>query len=655
MTYVGTDRSSCRHWLIAASAFLLVGLPQAVFIWNHFYRNGAYLLDAGWLSAVSFRSGIIPDNPEAATYGPVSFYGVHISPLISLFSLLSHLVPADRITWYAITQGAIYGSLVLAPLWLLRTYRSLGQQRHPRMGLLFGFSVVFLTAFNGPVLKAWGFPHFEIAIPVFINLALVAWLQQRWRLVVAFIFLAACVREDGGFHAALAFFGVWLWWSLEGRRRLGEPLANPAQGRALAAMTLLGLAMGVLAFTIQKLFFDPQSLLRSQYLGDPAFSHLAFETIKQRFELLLEGCRFIVYPIVISSVLALIFRTWIPCIGWLAYAPWLLVNFLAVAPEKVSLSLYIGFPFVTAMFMPLVLLAGSRGGWRPLVASEPWLLSGILVSIFASTYGLYRDDPASFRHILQDSRLSRDMPDVAATHAGMSAFLHRYDGAYAVDPAAASLLLEWDPPIDAIVHKVQDVRQSTRPLLFSRRGLWSRSIVDGLLSMERDRIWTVPGTILAAWLPEGEVLPPPWVESALVPIAMSIADAGVELRGGDGAFVIRSQAREGFVLWGPYLRLPGGHYRVYWGSTEIGYPGPSGTQLGMFDVASGGRVLATAPLRVGTFRTALEFCIPNGGLDGVEFRYWHQGGRSLILTFEGLRVAPEPEDELSKAGSACAW
>jgi len=146
MTDVRTGRSFCRHWLIAASAFLLVGLPQAVFIWNHFYRHGAYLLDAGWLSAVSFRSGIIPDNPEAATYGPVSFYGIHISPLISFFSLLSYLVPADRITWYAITQGAIYGGLVLAPLWLLRNYSCLGQQRYPRMGLLLGLLAVFLTA-----------------------------------------------------------------------------------------------------------------------------------------------------------------------------------------------------------------------------------------------------------------------------------------------------------------------------------------------------------------------------------------------------------------------------------------------------------------------------------------------------------------------------
>src|SRR5678816_4473809 len=72
------------------------------------------LLDSGWLSAVVYRAGLIPRNPSIACDWATYFYGVHFSPILSVFSLLSYLVPLPRIEWYAVVQGLIYVPIGIA-------------------------------------------------------------------------------------------------------------------------------------------------------------------------------------------------------------------------------------------------------------------------------------------------------------------------------------------------------------------------------------------------------------------------------------------------------------------------------------------------------------------------------------------------------------
>src|SRR5947209_4162927 len=102
------ERAKARRRMGIAQLLLVGVLPAALlfagvarFILHHFFVRAPYLLDSGSNSAVVFHAGLFPHNAAiACSYAP-SYYGVHFSPLVSLFSLLSYLSPVGRIEWYA--------------------------------------------------------------------------------------------------------------------------------------------------------------------------------------------------------------------------------------------------------------------------------------------------------------------------------------------------------------------------------------------------------------------------------------------------------------------------------------------------------------------------------------------------------------------------
>src|SRR5688572_22339667 len=83
----------------------LIGLGVARFILNHFFGRAPYLLDSGLLSAIAYRDGVLLPVPRIACDYADVFYEVYVTPVMSLFSAISYVVPLDRIEWYAVVQG----------------------------------------------------------------------------------------------------------------------------------------------------------------------------------------------------------------------------------------------------------------------------------------------------------------------------------------------------------------------------------------------------------------------------------------------------------------------------------------------------------------------------------------------------------------------
>src|SRR5687767_2347144 len=109
-------------------ALAVIALPMLVVFWiatfvtlNHFH-DGPFLQDSGWHSAIVWRAGLVPDNPPVADSVPksvTSFFGVHVSPLVSIFSAASYGYPGERVGWFCLFIGFVFAPLAAAPGLLL--------------------------------------------------------------------------------------------------------------------------------------------------------------------------------------------------------------------------------------------------------------------------------------------------------------------------------------------------------------------------------------------------------------------------------------------------------------------------------------------------------------------------------------------------------
>lgn len=629
-------RIACWVWFVLALACVaMAGVFQSNFIWNHFYSRGPYLLDASWLASIAYHAGLVPTNPDAIQVSR-SFFDIHVSPLISLLSTLSAATDMGMVRWYQLTQGTMYAAMVLAPCgfgvyWLHRT--STRRQMVGSMGLC--LAVLLATTFSGQVLMCWAYPHFEIMIPVLVNLALVAWASGHRTIAAVCVAAAAGVREDGGLQAALGFFSVasWLWLRA---CRTGDAGPTRSDARMALQLAVLGLALGVAAIIAQNLFFDAQGLLRTQYIGNPAFSHLTPETLLRRAFYFFQNCRFIWYPLVLSMALALVVRSSIPVVGWMAYAPWLLFNLLAAADSKAELSVYIGFPFIISMFMPFALVV-----WRDRLGlvsmdRQRGMVAGLVLCTLASALGMVIDKPMTVATIIHDSvRRDPGISDVA-TEVGLSRFLEKVPaGGFQMDRTVAGLLLDRNPSRDTLV-SAQRPPDGSKPVLFAGSGLAQAEMTSAVARLKDGRhVWLVPGTFLRAWMPAGAVLPAPWRKALLLGPALSIAGSGVVRKDADGSlFRIGPDAPRGFAIWGPYLELERGIYQVRW--RVDGLEKAATPAAGVLDVAVGEKVIVGQPVtRNGPL--VLRFTInPDQELQPVEFRYWHEPGSRLDLRLEAL-------------------
>src|SRR5262245_8167123 len=198
-----------HRWVRVALVLLVGVLPAtllcvgvAKFILNHFFAHAPYLLDSGWYSDIIYRAGVFPRNHRIACDYAEWYFGVHFSPMLSAFSVLSYASPLPRIEWYALFQGLMFlpfGLAVYAVASRITTEIGPTLRRLPVMVL-----AAFAFTFHGQVLKMIPYPHYEVAIAGFVCLLLAALAAGRMRASWALFVLALSVREDAGVHTAFA-------------------------------------------------------------------------------------------------------------------------------------------------------------------------------------------------------------------------------------------------------------------------------------------------------------------------------------------------------------------------------------------------------------------------------------------------------------------
>lgn len=383
--------STRARLLLAAIPPLVVFWAGACFVWNHFLR-GPYLLDSGWYSSIIYQQGLLPDNPRSA-HSIREYYGIHVSPLVSMASLVSYLLPIGRVPYYCLFQGLIYAPLGMVTGVLARQ----SQVDSTAWGSIKVLVTSLLFAFNGQAMACLGYPHYEIFLSGGLCILLAGFATGRAGLAWLGVAIAAGTREDGGLHA-MAFCVAGIACSVT-RRPFPLPRATMMKLALVAGLASLA------AFAIQKVGFHSASLFRHEYLGEPAYAHLTLDVIRRRLAALPEDANFILLAIAASAVVAGATRDWRFLLGWVVELPWLLVNFCAAQELKAHFSIYTGFPFVASIFW--IGAYGQIG--RELFGARPWLGALALVSAL-STYGLYYSRPVPFKYLLEFSSAPADIP-----------------------------------------------------------------------------------------------------------------------------------------------------------------------------------------------------------------------------------------------------
>ncbi len=432
----GDDDHGLKRDLVARLPLLLVGiLPAALlaiglvkFTFNHFFARAPYLLDSGLLSGVVYRSGLQLAPPEIACGYATSFYQIYVSPIISAFSALSYLVPVRRIEWFAFVQAMVYLPLGFVVYALAS---QLGPFSVRRLAISTAAALVF--SFSGIVLWMIGYPHYEAATPALICLVLAAVVTGRTRLTWIMIALAVSVRQDGGFHVALALSPlVYL-------KRRGTEMV-PSQRRLLVTIGV-AVSASIVGFACQRLLWPPVDRLTPVYFGTPSYAHVTWILLYERMRDFGSHCQLIYYPFLATLLVAILRRDVSYLFGWAATLPWFLFNFTAFDAAKSAFVAYTAGPFLVAMFWVYIYgakLAPPHRRFRP----------GAIEALFtlvclSSTLGVYRGRPEAARAIVHDTAFLQKL-DREAVHGFADALLaHHADlGHIYVDSPVGALVQE---------------------------------------------------------------------------------------------------------------------------------------------------------------------------------------------------------------------
>jgi hypothetical protein len=286
-------------------------------------------------------------------------------------------------------------------------------------------------AFNGLVVSFVGYPHYEAVIPGLICIVLVAVTTDRPRLAWVCLALCVAVREDAGFHAALALAPLLY---LEVR---GVDIGTPR--RTLVTMIAAAFAASIASIALQHLAFHPPGLIRGEYLGEPLYGHLGIAMLADRARVFVASCQHIWCPFIATCAVAAIRRDARYLLGWAATVPWFLLNFLAAQEAKAMFFAYTGFPFVVSILWVYVYGARlARRRLRPIAAEA--VLAVVAVTSLA---GAWRSIPAITTSTVRDMVFSHPWHR-ATLHRFVDALGDRRDqlGKLYVDSPTAALAIE---------------------------------------------------------------------------------------------------------------------------------------------------------------------------------------------------------------------
>lgn len=605
---------------VLPAGLLVLGVVR--YMLDHFFVKAPFLLDTGMLSWLAYRDGILLRAPRIALDYVEYYYDVYFSPLTSVFSLVSYVVPVGRIEWYVMVQAAVYAPFGFAVH--LATPRLEPGTALRRLPVSLAAALAF--SFCGPVLWMIGYPHLEAAMPGFICLMLGAVVTGRVRWAWVWLGLAASVRQDGGIHAATALAPL-LFLQVRG-------VAMLASRRTLVAMIAVAVGLSALAMVAIDVFFHPFPRLAQAYLGTPLYSHLSVALLAERARGFAAHCQLIYYPLLATALVAALRRDHRYLLGWISTVPWFAFCFLAVEPVKAQFFAYGVGPFVVGMFWCYLYGAHLAPASRRLRAAA--LEAGFAIVCASSMLGAFRALPSELSAITHGMMVSHRR-DRAAVYALVAAIRdhHAALGRLRVDGAVAALAMEVLDPSEAWYRGVTDVDT----IAFHRASLEVNPVIADLVANQLDVCTRVRGTGIAVCardrLPAEifagmatEVVPAALVQisSAGTPDSVRFEDRGVVVPG----------AR---ALEGRLHSLPPGSYE--W-TIQIAVDGPgpvARAELATFEVFEASVPVASAAVANDARGLVLRFQVSTGS-GPVSFRFESRASTALVITTMRLhRVA----------------
>jgi hypothetical protein len=318
----------------------VVGIPFVAFsilALRHFYILGGFWGDSGVIAFILWRSDLLLHTPLVA--GGASFFATHVSPIFIPLSMLSRVLPLTKVQFFAAFTGACYMLPAVAVYWLfVSSYR---------LRSIFGAAILsLLFAFNGIALAAARNPHFEMLIIGSGMIFLVAFVQRKFWLATLSFAICLATREDAGFDLFALFavtVGLSCWRAV--------PLR---QQKPLILYGILALAYSTAAIILQRKFFPGGGAFSRVYLGAPAFHGITWQHIADRLGFYMAYRLYIFMPGFVALAWAIRLRNPYIVAGYFAFIPWGILQLLAASPIASTLSNYYSFPFIFALFWPVI-------------------------------------------------------------------------------------------------------------------------------------------------------------------------------------------------------------------------------------------------------------------------------------------------------------
>jgi hypothetical protein len=332
----------------AVLVFAVTFLLHYNYLINTYYHFGAAYNDAGILSQIVWRSDWKLTPP--LFFVNYSFYGVHVTPIFNVLNALSYFVNTHMAEFYSTFIAATYASLALTLFYIIS--RCVILRNHWQIAGVALLCALF--GFNPIIMNGIWIGHFEYAIPLGILLFVISYTQGfRWGTLVAFVFTLS-IREDAGLHlvAVLGLVGL-----LKVYQQRSFSAAKHEIVYSLIALIYSGLAMW-LSLASRNYF---GSTFQDIYSGKPPFAHISWTMLWERLSLISTEHIYLWSGFLLTVVVTIKSRNPYMLIGYAAYIPWFIMNWIAVNPNTGHLYAYYAFPFITSLAWPLLGVALQHG------------------------------------------------------------------------------------------------------------------------------------------------------------------------------------------------------------------------------------------------------------------------------------------------------
>ena len=466
-------------------SFLLPFLLAYSFIMNFFFDAGALFLDAGWFADLMWRKnwklpnpGVVLVSPEGY---PASFYGIHFTPMLTLVSQISWLLPLDRVGVFATFIGLSHGLMGLV------MYRILIRWRCPTDAPWIAVATVLSVGFalNGLALSITNYPHYEILVPSLFLLVL--WLMLQKRLLAAWLIgmLALWIREDVGFHF-VAVLGLLIVY----RRLRGHSFRLQKE---LLVFSAFCLAYSMAALTLPTYLYPTLKTFQWVYAGRPPFAHLTPDLILHRLIFLVDERPYVWLPLGGILLSAAILRSGYVAIGAVAFLPWLGLQLSAAHNGPGTLSIHYPYPLILGIGW--VAIAFSRYSNIRQPSRRHYLAAACFGVVVASTFVSNQTLGNFLRNSFPREFAWRPQPSINFANAlGEST---QFLGNMRADTAIISLAPSAFSPTNWLRPQEWDDRKpdsNVDTIVYFKHGFESEKIVTQKAAMRQAIPYLVPGT-----------------------------------------------------------------------------------------------------------------------------------------------------------------